>query len=203
MKRHTVPQGHIDWFRLRMGKVTASELGNLLTPEFKLRTGDTPRTYLYSKVAEAWREAPLISTGSWQTEQGQIREEEAIPWLALEKGWNIQEGGFIETDDGRAGCSPDGLVGDSIGIECKCPEPKNHVRYLIEGGLPKDYLCQVHGSMYVTGFDSWTFFSYHRNYPGLILEVKRDPIIIAKIGEAIDQFSALFKETMAKVKAFQ
>lgn len=202
VKTHLIAQGHIDWFRLRIGKVTASELCNLLTPEFKLRTGETPRTFVYSKLAELWRGQPLISTGSWQTEQGNIRQDEAIPFLALEKEWDIREGGFIETDDGRAGCSPDGLVGEDMGVEVKCPEPTNHVRYLVEGKLPPAYVTQVHGSLYVTGFPRWTFLSYNRGFPPLILEIERDEAIMAKIADAVDYFHSQLQSAKAAVSQY-
>lgn len=203
MRQYLIEQGHINWFKLRMGKVTASEMSNILTPEFKIRDGEMPKTYLYSKLAEVYRGAPMISTGSWATEQGQIREEEAIPWLALEKEWKIREGGFIESDDGLTGCSPDGLVGDNLGIECKSPEPVNHVRYLIDGILPKAYAVQVHGSLYITGFPRWVFFSYNRGFPAFIIEVQRDEAIIAKIGEAVNQFTEAFKTAKAKLDAYE
>jgi YqaJ-like viral recombinase domain len=200
MKFHNVPHGHINWFRLRMGRVTASEMGNLLTPEFKPRTGEMFRTYLFSKLAELWRGKPLIHTGSWATEQGQVREEFAIPFLALEKEWKIDEGGFIETDDGKAGCSPDGIVGREFGVEVKCPEPVSHVRWLIDGVLPKDYIVQVHASLFVSGFDKWVFMSFHNDFPPLILEVRRDEAIIAKIGEAVKRFHEQLNEAKEKMK---
>jgi hypothetical protein len=202
MKRHHIEQGHLNWFRLRMGKVTASEMGNLLTPELKPRTGDMLRSYLYEKLAEQWRGKPLIHTGSWATEQGNIREDYAIPFLALEKNWKIEEGGFIETDDGLAGCSPDGLVGNEFGIEAKCPEPPRHVRWLIEGVLPKEYMLQVHGSLFVTGFDKWVFMSFRNDFPPLILEVRRDKTIISKIGEAVKRFHEQLEEAKKKMKAW-
>lgn len=200
MKQHLIAQGHIDWFKLRMGRVTASEMGNLLSPTFELRTGEMPKSYVYEKLAESWRGKPLIFTGSWATEQGEVRETEAIPFLALEKEWDIREGGFIETDDGLAGCSPDGLVGDDLGIECKSPEPVNHVRYLVEGVLPKAYAVQVHASMYVTGYNRWLFYSYQRGFPPFILEVRRDEAIIAKIDEAVKKFHEQLADAREKIE---
>ncbi len=201
MKQHIIEQGHIDWFKLRVGKVTASELRNLLTPTFELRKGETPKTYVYSKVAEAYQGRPLISTGSWQTEQGNIREDEAIPWIALEKDWKILPGGFIETDDGRFGCSPDGLVqGQDFGVEVKCPEAVNHVRYLTEGFLPNVYSCQVMGSMFVTGFKKWIFVSYRRGFPALVLEIHRDEKAMSMIRAAINQFHADFDRAMDRIE---
>ncbi len=204
MKQHIIEQGHIDWFKLRVGKVTASELGNLLTPTFELRKGETQKTYVYSKVAEAYQGRPLISTGSWQTEQGNIREDEAIPWLALEKDWKILPGGFIETDDGRSGCSPDGLVqGQDFGVEVKCPEAVNHVRYLTEGVLPKEYVTQVYGSMFVTGFKRWVFVSYRRGFPALVLEIHENEKAMSMIRAAINQFHADFDRAMERISNIQ
>jgi hypothetical protein len=202
MKFHPVEQGHVDWFKLRMGRVTASELGNLISPTFELRTGEMPKTYVYTKLSEMWRGKPMIFTGSWATEQGEVREEEAIPWLALEKEWKIREGGFIESDDGLSGCSPDGLVGDDLGIECKSPEPVNHVRWLVEGVLPKSHAVQVHTSMYVTGFPRWLFYSYNRGFPAFILEVRRDEAIISKIDEAVKRFHEQLEAAKTKLSAW-
>lgn len=199
IKHSDLVQGSVQWFALRMGRVTASEVGNLLTPKFEPRTGDGVKTYLYSKLAEVWRGKPLIHSGSWATEQGQVRQDEAIPFLALEMNWDIRDGGFIETDDHKAGCSPDGLVESEInpfGVEVKCPEPVNHVRYLINGTLPSAYVTQVHASLYVTGFEKWVFMSYQRGFPPLILEIKRDEEIIAKIATAVDTFH----DDLAKAK---
>lgn len=203
MVRHEITQGHIDWFKLRMGRVTASELGNLVTPEFKLRDGETPKTYAFEKAAEEWQQAPLIHAGSWATEQGQIMEDEAVPWLALEKGWDIEEGGFIETDDGQMGCSPDGLVmgAEPFGVEVKCPQPTTHVRYLYDGCLPKAYVAQVMGSLYVTGFSKWVFCSYARKFPALVLEIYPDHKAFAAIEEALKSFRTQFNEAKKRIEA--
>jgi hypothetical protein len=194
-----VEQGHISWFKQRMGKVTASELGNLVTNDFSPRTGKMPNSYMCEKLAELWRGKPLIQTGSWQTEQGQVREENAIPFFQIAFNVRIKYCGFIETDDGRMGCSPDGLIGEGLGIEIKCPEPQTHVKYLMAGDVPEDYLPQVHGSMFVTGFKEWIFFSYQVGFPPLIVTVKRDDQIIAKIANALDAFHDKFEKSKAKL----
>jgi hypothetical protein len=43
---HDIPQRHIDWFKLHIGRITASGLDNFITPEWKLRTGETPKSYV-------------------------------------------------------------------------------------------------------------------------------------------------------------
>lgn len=196
MKIHDLlEQGHKDWFKQRMGKVTASEFGNLVkASDFTMRTGEMPKHYLCEKLAEVWRGKPLIHTGSWATEQGQVREELAVPWYQFTFETKIRYVGFIETDDGISGCSPDGLIGDDCGIEIKCPEPATHVKYLLAGKVPIDYLPQVHFSMFVTGFPRWIFFSFNQGFPPLIVTVERDEEIQQKITAAITKFSADFKD---------
>lgn len=119
MKIHDVEQNTIEWMQLHVGLPTASGLDNLLTPEFELRKGETPKTYVYKKVAEAWRGKPQVDLGasSFAMEQGLILESEAIPFWELTTGRKITRVGFITTDDGRFGCSPDGILlkgGDDI-----------------------------------------------------------------------------------------
>ena len=192
-------QGSVEWTLARAGVPTASEFDNLLTPEFKIRTGQMPQTYLAKKVAEAWTGGSLIEFTTFDIEQGRILEDEAIPWYELEFGEKVERVGFITTDDKRAGCSPDGLIAEG-GIEIKCPAIHTHVGYLLAGELPKDYACQVHGSMFVTGAPWWKFLSYRRRMPPLMLTIFRDEEIQAKIGAALVAFSTNFKIAMARMK---
>jgi hypothetical protein len=117
------------------------------------------------------------------TKRGTEMEPIALADYERRTGYTVDQVGFILHDCGKFGCSPDGLVirsitcppwGDTHGLEIKCPEGKTHLRYLREGVLPQEYVCQVHASMAVTGFDRWDFFSFHPNLPPLLLTVERD-----------------------------
>lgn len=198
MKIIDVQQGSVEWGMARAGIPTASEFDNLVTPEFKVRTGEMPRTYLAKKLAEKWQGAPLVTNNTFDMDVGTILEGESIPWFELETGLQVQRVGFITTDDGRIGCSPDGLLLDS-GIECKCPRIETHVKYLMSGELPKEYAHQVHGSMFVTGYDSWRFLSYRRHLPPLLLTVERDEKIQAALTEALAGFLAAFDAGWARL----
>lgn len=201
MKIHDVAQGEAEWAILRLGKVTASECDQILTPELKERTGEMPKTYLAKKVAEAWRGQPLPGFTAFATEQGQMLEDEARSWYAFAfDSEKIKNVGFIEHDDGRCGCSPDALLNDDSGLELKCPEPHTHVKYLLSGELPKDYACQVNFSLYVSGRPRWKFVSYRRKFPALIVTVERDESIMAKIQAALTKFYTAFDEAMARLK---
>jgi len=165
-----------------------------LTPKFELRTGEMPKTYVAQKLAEKWFGGPLMS-GSGSTfamDQGSILEQTAIPWYEFEFSTPITRVGLCIRDDLKAGCSPDGLIGELSGIEIKCPEPTNHTKYLLNGTVPPDYLCQVHGSMYVTGRKQWVFMSFRKMFPTLIVPVQWDEEIDKKIAEALDSFHERF-----------
>lgn len=195
MKIHTeYAQGSVDWMIARSGIPTASEFDQLLTPEWKIRTGQMPQSYLARKIAEWWLGGPLPGFNVFDTDQGHILEDEAKPWFTLETGREVQSVGLITSDDDRIGCSPDGLLGEDGGIEIKCPAPQTHVGYLLSGEVPKDYLPQVHGAMFVSGRPKWTFLSYRRNFPALIVEVERDDEIQDKIAEALALFLTKFEE---------
>ena len=225
MKIHDCKQGELAWAKLHFGIPTASGLDNLLTPEFELRKGELPRTYVYKKVAEKLQGRPLIdlSASSFMLEQGMIVEEEARPWYALEYDTKIKQVGFITIDNGigdlRFGCSPDGLIeagklGESFtatdafviegvaydcGLEIKSPAAHTHVKYLVNGVLPKEYVAQVFGSMFATGFKKWIFVSYRRGFPALVLEIHRDEKAMSMIRASINQFHADFDRAMDRI----
>lgn len=193
MKIHPVLQGDAAWLRLRLGRVTASDMDRLVTPEFKLRTGEMPHTYLCEKLAEAWIGNPIAQFSTWETEQGQILEDEARRWYAFEfDDHKVQNVGFIEGDDSRCGCSPDALLGDDGGLELKCCQYTAHLKHFLAGTLPKDYAAQVHMSLYVTGRPWWRFVSYRRGFPPFVRTVERDEKIMATIAEALTSFYEKF-----------
>lgn len=194
-------QGSLKWLEIHLGKATASGFDQLMTSAFEPRTGEMPKTYLAKRLAEMLTGEPLPGFSSWDTEQGTLLEEEALPWFDLEYGIPLRRVAFIEADGGRCGCSPDALIGDDAGLEIKCPRADTHVRYLIAGVLPPDYAMQVHGSLYVTGRKRWHFLSYSRHLPKFHLIVERDETIMAKIGACLKAFYANFDAALAKINA--
>lgn len=200
-REYSCAQGEHEWLQARVGKVTASEADQLLTPAFEIRTGEMPKTYLARKLAEAVLNRPLEGFTSFETEQGEMLEMEARQWFAFEYNHDVRQVGFIEHEDGRCGCSPDALLDDDGGLELKAPQPTNHVKYLLGGTLPKDYAVQVHFSLYVTGRPWWKFVSYRRRFRPFVLTVQRDEKIMALIAEALAKFYAAFDAAMLKLKS--
>jgi hypothetical protein len=199
MKILNCEQGSLDWFEARAGIPTASEFSCLVTPLWKIRTGGMPESFLSRKLAEWWQGGPLPSFTAAQTEQGHVIEPAGRDWYSLQFNCDVHKVGFITSDDARMGCSPDGLLGLSAeeatcGMEIKCPNADTHVRYLLDGCVPEDYLAQVHGSMFVTGLPAWKFLSYRRHFPPLLLTVERDEKIQVILKTALDGFLERFEE---------
>lgn len=191
MKIHQdIEQGSLQWMILRAGKITASEADAIVTPLGKVREGDGVTTYLTQKLVEIWTGGPLPSLqGVFDMEQGKLLEERARPAFTIHTGIEVTTAAFIESDDGRCGCSPDAMISDGAGVEIKCPTMPIHVKYLLAGKLPKEYVAQVQFSLFVTGFRVWHFFSYNRQFPPLHLAVERDEEFQEAIGEAVEDFS--------------
>ena len=199
---HPVTQGSEAWHVLRSGRPTASDFDQLVTPKWKVKTGEGPRTYLLTKLAECLtRWHPDV--GSFAMEQGSLLEGEAIPFYEGTHDVKVQRVGFVTDDAMSFGCSPDGLIGEDGGIECKCPMPPKHLRYLLDGVLPEEYGPQVQGCMFVTGRPRWTFMSYCRKLPPLIVQVERDPVAQAAIGAALDGWLAQFRDAVKRINEMQ
>ncbi len=203
MKIHDVQQGSGPWLALRLGLPTASEFDQLITPLWKIKTGEAPKSYLYQKICEKFMGAFADGGSSFAMQNGSIMEHEAIPWFSFTHELPVQRVGFCTTDDGRIGCSPDGLIGDDGGIEVKCPSPTTHLRYWVEGVLPKEHAAQVHGSMYVTGRKWWYFLSYSRQFPAVVIRVERDEEIQARIHEALTLFLHDYDQLHDKLRAIK
>jgi hypothetical protein len=199
MKIHHAPPNTLEWLAARAGVVTASEFDQVVTPEFKARTGEMPRSYLARKVAEKWLGSPLAGYQSIDMEIGQVLEDRALPAYRLLTGNPVTRVGLVTTDDGTIGCSPDGLIGDFSGIEIKCPRPETHVKYLLNATLPKEYAPQVHGGMFVTGRKEWVFMSYARGFPPFIMTVERNDEIMEALGDALNDFATQLNEAYQRL----
>lgn len=199
MIAHPVTQQSEAWLKLRLGHPTASEFHNLVTPLWKIKTGDGPRTYLCEKLTERMTGKPIEDFGTWAMDRGTILEKEAIPFYEGVFDVKVTRMGYCTTDDMRIGCSPDGLIGEDGGMEVKCPLAQTHIRYLLDGVVPDKYLAQVHGSMFVTGRAYWNFMSYCRGLPPLTVRVERDEVIQAVLAKALTGFLAEMESALAKI----
>jgi hypothetical protein len=199
MKILQIPQGSTEWMMARCGVVTASEADALLTPEFAIRKGEGVQTYIYQKLAEKIMGYKADAGFTWEMNQGNVTETLALPWYEFAHDAKIDRVGFCLSDDGRIGCSPDGLLGEDGGIEVKSPQPPKHIQYLLAGDVPKAYRVQVQFSLYVTGRKWWKFLSFHPFLSQMLIHVEPDPAAQQAIAEALERFFKEFDAAHAKL----
>jgi hypothetical protein len=169
-------QGSDEWFAARTGKLTASNASKIITAGGKPSTQRS--AYIEELISDCFCPGQNAFGGNYATDRGTALEPEARQSFLRRYGMEVREVGFVSREDGIIGCSPDGLLFDEAGIivaglEIKCPLPKTHLRYLMDGVLPDTYKPQVHFSMMVTGLP-WYFFSYCPGIKPLKLFIEPD-----------------------------
>ncbi len=163
------------------------------------------RKYACELIADASELIPPYFSGrggpvrNSEMQYGVDTEPEARRWYALERDTDVKQVGFCLSDDLRFGCSPDGLVGEDGGLELKCPLLKTHAEYLDDGGLPLEYVPQVHGSLIVTGRKWWDFMSYAPGLKPLLIRVFPDDFTEA-LRKCLDRFWTEYIQLIDKLK---
>ncbi len=189
-----IVQGSDEWLAIRKGRPTASRFSDIITATGLPSKSVEP--YIRELIAECFCPDFSAWAGSIYTDRGVAMEPEAREAFSKETGLMVEQVGFVLSDDGVCGCSPDSLIeGHKAGLEIKCPTPKAHVGYVLDGVLPSDYRQQVHGSMAITGLKEWHFWSYFPGMKPLHLIVKRDGYT-DKVEAALADFIIRYKAAM-------
>lgn len=179
MKILDVEQGTQEWLDARAGVATASQAKRLVT-EKRLDPSKQIHAYALELALERHLGRPLESdlASPWM-ERGSGMEAEAFEWYRRNINDTARRVGFVVSNSGYIGCSPDGLTDDG-GIEIKCPKALTHAAYLLDrdenGNLnaPSVYMPQMQFSMFVTGFLWWDFVSYCPGLPPVSVSVPRN-----------------------------
>ena len=182
-------QGEDLWQQIRLGIPTASRFSDILTPK-TLKPSKSMAKYANELLAE-WIIGEPADTGEtpWM-ERGKELEEAAVKWYEFEHDCDTEEIGFVLTDNGLMGCSPDRFVGTDGGVEIKCPSAKVHVGYLL-GDIAAEHRCQVQGCLWITGRDHWDVVSYNPVIPKAYVRVQRDEEFIANLIPAMETFQEM------------
>ena len=175
-------QGGADWFEARRGVVTASRFSDVLAKG----QGITRRKYMLTLAGEAITGEVAESYSNAHMERGQIMEAEAVDLYAFAKDVDPQIVGFMRR--GRAGASPDRLIGSDGMLEVKTKIPSIQLDVLDKGKLPSEHVAQVQGQLFVSGRQFCDFVSYWPKLPLFCIRVERDEAYIATLEQAIAEF---------------
>ncbi len=130
-----IEQGSQEWFEMRLGKITASRISDLMS---KIKVGESAgrkklkneliRERLTGKRIEGYTNAAM--------ERGNALEPLARASYEIRYNLFVDQVSFVNHPViSMAGCSPDGLVGEEGLLEIKCPNPENHLEHFLNDGV--------------------------------------------------------------------
>lgn len=195
-------QGSAEWYNLRATIPTASRFDEIMTPG-KMEMAAARKKYACQIIA-----ARLLN---WQADSlekiqhiadGKVNEPYAVAQLELIREVETRKIGFVTTNDGRVGASPDRVVvidgRVTITVECKCPTIPVQIEYLLAQSLAamkpasravEAYKCQRQGQLWVAEADEAIFYSYNERTPACYIREYRDEVFIRNLAAAVGQFN--------------
>lgn len=157
------------WLELREGKVTGSSIAKVMAWHDKpLKTGPKwgdPAKHLAVEIAviESGGSPTENNYSNAHMERGHEQEPIARGLYEAKTFSEVTNGGFFE--NGRTGCSPDGLVGENGVIEIK--SVINHVHYacIDRNRFDPSYKWQLLHNLCESGREWIDYISYCATYP--------------------------------------
>jgi putative phage-type endonuclease len=206
MSNEQLIQGSEDWFKVRMGKITASKLSDLMK---QTKYGEsTYKTRLRMELAIERITGKSASPNfmNQAMHDGVEREPDARTLFEATTGKEVALcGSFDHPEIVNTSASPDGLIrGENAVLEIKCPTHVTHAKNLLSDKMPKNYEYQVQWQIACTESDYAYFCSYHPDYPPELrlkwVKVEKDEEIIAKLKEAVRDFDIEVEDLITKIK---
>ena len=195
MQIFDVEQGTAEWFEVRRGIPTASQFKAILAKG----EGKTRRTYMLKLAGELLTGERMESFSNEHTERGHEMEPEARDLYQFQTGAEVRKVGFIRS--GRAGCSPDSLIGENGGLEIKSQSPHLLIETILKDEFPSEHKAQVQGTLWITKREWWDIAVYYRGVPLFIKRAYRDEPYIQTLATEVDRFNAELDEVVRKVRA--
>lgn len=185
-------QGSPEWLEARRGLVTASVVGQMITPKtVKPSVGETAKSLIATLCAEriTGRIEPVFASNDMM--RGQLDEPRARDLYAEHMGVEVVEAGFITLEIGFAtlGYSPDGIVGDDGLIEIKSRRQKKHFQTIVANEVPVENMAQLQAGLLVTGREWIDYISICGGMPLYVKRVLPDPRwqdVIAEVTEGAE-----------------
>jgi putative phage-type endonuclease len=199
-----VIQGSPEWVALRLGKVTASRVADVLA-RTKSGYGASRANYMAELVVERLTGTRAETYTNAAMQWGTEKEPEARALYEFMRDAEVAQVGFIEHPSIiMAGASPDGLIGMDGMVEIKCPNSSTHIDTLLGGEIPMKYQLQMQFQMSCAQRDWCDFVSYDPRLPEsmriFVMRGNRDDRQIAAMEQEIRAFLA---EVDEKVEALR
>lgn len=189
-----------EWFAARLGIVTASVVGQLITPKtVKVANNDAARALHYKLLSERITghvEETYQSPAMWR---GTVDEPIARDLYSARYAPVTVCGFMTRTYGGRTvGYSPDGLVGKDGLIEIKSRDPKEQVRTILADEVPVEFMPQIQCGLMVSGRAWCDFVSFSGGLPLFVKRVRLLPEWETAIEDAVKDLEAWMTSAMTE-----
>lgn len=193
-------QGSDAWRACRLGIPTASMFATVLAKGKGGADSKTRATYLNKLAGEIITGELAEGYTNAHMERGHEHEPVARAMYALITGNEPLPVGFARR--GRAGASPDALIGDDGLLELKSKLPHLLIEALVRDDFPPDHKAQVQGQLWVTERAWCDIAIYWPGMPLVTYRAERDDIYIATLASAVDAFNEELDLVVARVRAY-
>ncbi len=196
-------QGTDEWLAARCGIVTASVVGQLITPKtIKPATNDYSRGLTMTLAAERITGHVEPMQVSSAMERGTLDEPYARDIYSEHFAPAVEVGFMVrERREFRLGYSPDGLVGDDGLIEIKSRNQKIQLATILADEVPLANMAQCQAGLLVSGREWLDYVSYSGGMPLYVKRVLPDPRWFAAIIEAVADFEQAADEMVGRYLA--
>ena len=196
-------QGSEEWLQMRLGKVTASRVSDVITNGRGGAISKTVQSYMAELIAEilTGKSKPFFENDAmrWGTET----EPQARSMYEINNDFvDVKEVAFVEHND-FIGISPDGLIGEDGLLEIKCPATTTQIKRALSSDYSSDYKAQIQMQLWVTERQWCDFVSFD---PRLDCEasylqqrVERDEEYIEEMKEKVYKFIEEMNKSIIKL----
>lgn len=200
-----VIQGSDEWHQLRIGRVTASRIADLMS-KTKSGWGASRHKYMIQLIAERLTGQPTAGFTSAAMQWGTDTEPMARTAYEFMLDCTVDQVGFIvHPKISESGASPDGLVDADGMIEIKCPGTHAHIETITSGNIDSNYIKQMQWQMECAGKDWCDFISFDPRLPAQyqiwVRRVERDVEMAAQIREAVTAFLSELQDKLDNLQA--
>lgn len=216
-------QHSLDWFRVRLGRFTGSQVGRLMKSGKDDIFSKDALTYINEIVAERMLNPSVVmmdvlfeeyllqvTASSKALAWGNDQEMNARGLYASITKRKVTSCGAIQFSDYFAD-SPDGLcIEDNGAIEIKCPMNKTHTDYLVSvhdaeslKAIKPEYYWQCMAHMTVSGADwcDWMSYCPFSKKPLHVVRIERDSSAIATLLDRLELAEQRANEMIQQIQA--
>ena len=201
-----IEQGSIEWHQMRLSKVSASRIGDVMA-RTKTGTSEKRNRYLMEIVSERLTGQAIDVPVTAAMQRGIDLEPEARLIVSKTlKDCTITEASVYNHPTIKMACaSPDGLIGKYGLLEVKCQGQLNHTKFLATGKIPKEHELQM---LFQLACQPERMFSlyvvYNPSFPVKhqlgVQKIHRDNKRIKEVEDEVIRFLDDVEATLTKIK---